>query len=119
LRSSAAYLACADAYNKAAAGGTATTLKAAKALLKKAADAMGAFGKCVRGIAWTPAFQADVRAVLTTNSADQVTALVMASAKTWAVFDHYPALEQKQRLAASAAANQLRGDLGLPPPPVI
>jgi hypothetical protein len=118
-----AYLACTKVSNARLAKDLATLRKVtkltvAKAALSDAAGAITTFTTCVRSIAWTNEYLGDEKALLKAYAAVQVTALVMSKAKTWSVLDSYSKTFDNQSLAATSAANLLRGDLGLPPPPV-
>jgi hypothetical protein len=119
------YLACADPANKTqdqlyATWNKRATLKSLSALrsvTKQLADLQGTFLACVRAIPWTPAFESDVHDLLKAFSAVQVLYLDLAASKTFSIFNYYNA-KLTAETASTAAANQLRGDLGLPPPPV-
>jgi hypothetical protein len=116
-----AYSAC--AYSANAAEDTImntqfSTLSGATQLAEELAAADGTFMTCVRAIAWTPAFETDVHALLVAESAMQVTELAMSKAPALARYDSLFATWKSQDLAAGSTANQLRGDLGLAPPPV-
>ena len=119
------YLACADPANKAddvlvAQWNKPATLKSLKALnsvTKQLAASEGTFMKCVRAIPWTQDFAADVHDLLKADSAVQVLYLELSTAKTFSEFNRINA-QLNAETASTAAANQLRGDLGLPPPPM-
>ena len=114
-----AYSACADsadAAEDAIMNTQFSTLSGATQVAGELAAADGTFMMCLRAIAWTPLVETDVHALLVAESAIQVTELAMSKAPTVARYDSLFATWKSQNLAAGSSANQLRGDLGLPPP---
>lgn len=117
-----AYLACLAPYNAVVKVAnetlfkSTTKLKAAKAAFSDLADATGTLDQCIRAIAWTEEYEADVKAKLKSDAATQVTEIQMSKATSWSVLNSYVKDFDKQVAASAAASNLLRGDLGLPPP---
>ena len=116
------YLACADPTNKVSDAigvkwnKSLKSLKTLKSLEKQYADNEGVFMACVRAIPWTADFKQDVHDLLKADSAVQVLELQASRAAT---FSELNGLEAKMgNIDSAGPANQLRGDLGLPPPPV-
>lgn len=117
----AAYLACLDPYNAVVRATNSTiskttSVKTAAAAFGDLADAIGALDKCIRAIPWTEEYEEDVKAKLKADSAMQITANEMSKATKWTVLNSYAKDMDAGALAAAAASNLLRGDLGLPPP---
>jgi hypothetical protein len=116
-----AYSACAASANAAEDSIMNTqfsTLSGATQVAEELATADGTFMTCVRAIAWTPLVETDAHALLVAESAIQVTELAMSKAPTVTRYDSLFATWKSQNLMAASSANQLRGDLGMQPPPV-
>jgi hypothetical protein len=117
------YLACANPYNTRndklyAQEKKTTSLATLRSIYRQYAANEGTFDSCVRAIAWPSALAADVHDLLKADATAQVIELEMSVARTFSLFNSYfPALNAATT-AGGGAANQLRGDLGLPPPPV-
>lgn len=118
-----AYLACANSFNKAEIAlekkyKGVLPLKSLRTFSAKRAALEGTFAKCIRAVAWNGStLLSDIHILLTRTSTVQVTLLAESRAKTISDYEYLASIERKQGLAATSAANQVRGDLGLPPPP--
>jgi hypothetical protein len=118
-----AYLAAASKANKANKANNAlrkkyrhdATLAGARAFYKGEAAIEGSFIKAVRAIIWPPDTAGDAHTLIVRETALQALDLEGARVRTWAdVGSVEKALTGAER-AATAAANLVRSDLGLPP----
>lgn len=119
-----AYLEAATAMNKAkdTAGATwdksAQTLTHAKRLARAHAAAELAFVRAVQTIPWYGDYKTLARRVLTPHNLAYVYYHSATTSKTWLEWNDHMAEADKARVKASAAANELRIALGLPPVPI-
>jgi hypothetical protein len=120
----AGYLKVATAYNKANDKAWATwkksaqTLTYAKRLARAYAGADLAFIRAVQKIPWYGDYKTLARRVLTYANQEYVSARLATISKTWADWNDNLDAADKASLKASAAANELRIALGLPPVPI-
>jgi hypothetical protein len=120
----AAYLKVATAYNKANDKAWATwkksaqTLTYAKRLARAYAAADLAFIRAVQKIPWYGDYKTLARRVLTYDNQAYVSERLATISKTWGEWNDGMDAADKAGLKASAAANELRIALGLPPVPV-
>jgi hypothetical protein len=119
-----AYLWCANAGNKAITALRTQykgllPLKSLKTYSAKAAAIDGTFIKCIRAVAWTGSpLTTDIHTLLIRMASVQVTELAEAKATSIREYEGLVKIETTQDLAYTSAANVVRGDLGLPPPPI-
>lgn len=117
-----AYLAVAGRYNKANDAlarkyRTFRTLTRARAYYKKSAKLDRAFSDGIRLIVFPPEMSADIKSLLAKNAALESAEIEGSGVRSWAdVASVFKAVERTSR-SASAAANLVRQDLGLPSVP--
>jgi hypothetical protein len=114
------YKLCVTPYNKDSTAlnkqlESARTLSALKKAMKGYVASEITFASCLRAVPWSPDVAADARSLIKAVSTVQVTEQAMSTARSYAEFNEYYKPWHKQALAASSAANVLRGDIGLPP----
>ncbi len=121
----AAYLEAATAVNKSNGAASATwdksaqTLADAKHLAKERAAAGLEFMRNVQKIKWNGDFKALARKVLTPDNKQYVSYHSAMASKTWADFKAKRSDAETANMQASAASNELRIALGLPPVPLL
>jgi hypothetical protein len=117
-----AYLAVAKAANKAGDAldkkyKTFGTVKRARAYFKAAAKIEGDFIAGVKNLVVPADTSGDLHALVVKDTALQSLYIEGSAAKSWASVYSVSTAAQKASRAASAAANLIRSDLGLPPVP--
>jgi hypothetical protein len=121
----AAYLEAATAVNKSNGAASATwdrsaqTLADAKSLARERAAAGLAFIRAVQKIPWNGDFKALARKVLTPDNKQYVSYHSAMASKTWVAFKVNRSEAETANMQASAASNELRIALGLPPVPLL
>jgi hypothetical protein len=121
----AAYLAAATTVNKSNGAASATwdrsaqTLADAKRLARERAAAGLEFIRAVQKIPWNGDFKALARKVLTPDNKQYVSYHSAMASKTWVAFKVNRSEAETANMQASAASNELRIALGLPPVPLL
>jgi hypothetical protein len=116
----AAYAAAADKYRKDIAAlnkkyPSGSTLKRVRAYYAAGSKIEGAFLAAIRKIVVPPDTTSSMRDLVVKTTALQALDVEGSKVKTWADFNDVRAAAKKADRAASAAANLVRSDLGLPP----
>jgi hypothetical protein len=94
-----------------------TSLTVARAYWKGAVKLEGAFIAAVKKIAWPPDTAGDAHTLLVRETSTQEIEIEGTVVKSWAQQTNVQSAWNKATRLASAAANQVRSDLGLPPVP--
>jgi hypothetical protein len=121
----AAYLEAATAVNKSNGAACATwdtsaqTLADAKRLARERADSGLKFIRAVQKIPWNGDFKALARKVLTPDNKQYVSYHSAMASATWIAFRINRSEAETANMQASAASNELRIALGLPPVPLL
>jgi hypothetical protein len=121
----AEYLEAATAVNRSNGAASATwdrsaqTLADAKSLARERAAAGLAFIRAVQKIPWNGDFKALARKVLTPDNKQYVSYHSAMASKTWVAFKVNRSEAETANMQASAASNELRIALGLPPVPLL
>jgi hypothetical protein len=121
----AAYLEAATAVNRSNGAASATwdrsaqTLADAKSLARERAAAGLEFIRAVQKIPWNGDFKALARKVLTPDNKQYVSYHSAMASKTWVAFKVNRSEAETANMQASAASNELRIALGLPPVPLL
>lgn len=117
-----AYLAAAGKINKAVKAldrkyPTFKTVAQARTYYRKAAKLERAFTDAVRKIQFPPDMASDVKSLLAKDASLQSLYIEAGNARSWTEFDSVSSAITKTGRSASAAANLVRQDLGLPSVP--